>query len=208
MRTWPSRASCSPGAWTVWAPSGSPTSIRASRRRSRTTCSASRSAQLLLVLYYAWLTDPMQNIIVTGMQVTSVFLPTAIAALLFPYMKRCKSVWDSSPYNDVDVHRAARGRLGRARRTSSIWLHPALLLHLQRGRQAVHLDPRSSCSLRCGSPVVPGTTSGSTSTRPGRASTSLWLIANCRPSDGSAACIESGIVWNGGFLAAVPHSPR
>jgi basic amino acid/polyamine antiporter, APA family len=54
--------------------------------------------ELLLVVYYVWLTDQMQNIIVTGMQITSVFLPTAIAALLFPYMKRCKTVWDSSPY--------------------------------------------------------------------------------------------------------------
>jgi hypothetical protein len=35
---------------------------------------------------------------VTGMQITSVFIPTAVAALLFPYMKRCKGVWDSSPY--------------------------------------------------------------------------------------------------------------
>ena len=52
----------------------------------------------LLVLYYAWLTDQMQNIIVTGMQITSVFIPTAVAALLFPYMKRCRGVWDSSPY--------------------------------------------------------------------------------------------------------------
>jgi basic amino acid/polyamine antiporter, APA family len=52
----------------------------------------------LLILYYAWLTDQMQNIIVTGMQITSVFIPTAIAALLFPYMRRCKGVWDSSPY--------------------------------------------------------------------------------------------------------------
>jgi uncharacterized integral membrane protein len=40
----------------------------------------------------------MQNIVVSGMQVTSVFIPTALAALLFPYMKRCKGVWDSSPY--------------------------------------------------------------------------------------------------------------
>jgi len=40
----------------------------------------------------------MQNLIVTGMQVTSVFIPTAIAALLFPYVKRAKGVWDSSPY--------------------------------------------------------------------------------------------------------------
>jgi basic amino acid/polyamine antiporter, APA family len=52
----------------------------------------------LLVLYYAWLTNTMQNITVTGMQITSVFIPTAVAALLFPYMKRCKGVWDSSPY--------------------------------------------------------------------------------------------------------------
>ena len=52
----------------------------------------------LLFVYYAWLTNQMQNIIVTGMQVTSVFIPTAIAALLFPYMKRAKGVWDSSPY--------------------------------------------------------------------------------------------------------------
>ena len=29
---------------------------------------------------------------------TSVFIPTAIAALLFPYVKRAKGVWDSSPY--------------------------------------------------------------------------------------------------------------
>jgi len=55
-------------------------------------------AEALLVLYYAWLTSQMQNIVLTGMQVTSVFMPTAIAALLFPYMKRCKGVWDSSPY--------------------------------------------------------------------------------------------------------------
>ena len=52
----------------------------------------------LLLVYYAWLTNQMQNIIVTGMQVTSVFIPTAIAALLFPYMKRCRGVWDASPY--------------------------------------------------------------------------------------------------------------
>jgi len=52
----------------------------------------------LLFVYYAWLTNTMQNITVTGMQITSVFIPTAVAALLFPYMKRCKGVWDSSPY--------------------------------------------------------------------------------------------------------------
>ena len=54
--------------------------------------------EALLVLYYTLLTNQMQNIIVTGLQVTSVFIPTAIAALLFPYVKRAKGVWDSSPY--------------------------------------------------------------------------------------------------------------
>jgi amino acid transporter len=54
--------------------------------------------ELLLVLYYTLLTDQLQNIIVTGFQVTSVFIPTAIAALLFPYVRRAKGVWESSPY--------------------------------------------------------------------------------------------------------------
>jgi basic amino acid/polyamine antiporter, APA family len=54
--------------------------------------------ELMLIVYYAWLTNTMQNITVTGMQITSVFIPTALAALLFPYMKRCRGVWDSSPY--------------------------------------------------------------------------------------------------------------
>ena len=54
--------------------------------------------EALLVLYYTVLANQMQNIIVTGFQVTSVFIPTAIAALLFPYVKRAKGVWESSPY--------------------------------------------------------------------------------------------------------------
>ncbi len=52
----------------------------------------------LLILQALWLSSVMQNLIVTGMQVTSVFIPTAIAALLFPYVKRARGVWDSSPY--------------------------------------------------------------------------------------------------------------
>ena len=40
----------------------------------------------------------MQNLIVTGLEIFSVFVPTAIAALLFPYVKRAKGVWESSPY--------------------------------------------------------------------------------------------------------------
>jgi amino acid transporter len=54
--------------------------------------------EALLVLYFTVLANTMQNIVLTGMQVTSVFIPTAIAALYFPYSKRAKGVWDSSPY--------------------------------------------------------------------------------------------------------------
>ncbi len=54
--------------------------------------------QALLILYYTLLQNTMQNIVLTGMQVTSVFIPTAIAAFWFPYSRRAKGVWDSSPY--------------------------------------------------------------------------------------------------------------
>jgi basic amino acid/polyamine antiporter, APA family len=54
--------------------------------------------EILIVFYYSILNSYSSNITLTGMQVTSVFIPTALAALLFPYMKRCKGVWDSSPY--------------------------------------------------------------------------------------------------------------
>jgi amino acid transporter len=54
--------------------------------------------EALLALYFFKLNSTMQNITVTGMQITSVFAVTALAAVLFPYMKRSKGVWDSSPY--------------------------------------------------------------------------------------------------------------
>jgi len=55
-------------------------------------------SEILLVIYMFSDFAVMQNLVVTGLQVTSVFLPTAIAALLFPYMRRSKGIWDSSPY--------------------------------------------------------------------------------------------------------------
>jgi len=55
-------------------------------------------SEILLVIYSFSSFAVMQNVVVTGLQVTSVFLPTAFAALLFPYMKRCRGIWDSSPY--------------------------------------------------------------------------------------------------------------
>ena len=51
-----------------------------------------------ILLNTFWLSNKMQNVTVSGLQITSVFAITALAALLFPYMKRCKGIWDSSPY--------------------------------------------------------------------------------------------------------------
>ena len=90
---------------------------------------------LLDPLLRCWLQNQMQNIVVTGMQVTSVFIPTAIAALLFPYVKRAKGVWDSSPYKTwtfLGLPVVVWGAVGRPRVPG----HPALLLHLQQGGRA------------------------------------------------------------------------
>lgn len=54
--------------------------------------------EALLALYFFALANTMQNITVTGMQITSVFAVTALSAVLFPYAKRAKHVWESSPY--------------------------------------------------------------------------------------------------------------
>ena len=40
----------------------------------------------------------MQGLTVTGMEIVSVWGVTTIAALVFPYVKRAKGIWESSPY--------------------------------------------------------------------------------------------------------------
>ena len=54
--------------------------------------------EILLMVYFFALHNTMQNITVTGMQITSVFAVTALAALVFPYSKKAKGIWESSPY--------------------------------------------------------------------------------------------------------------
>lgn len=51
-----------------------------------------------LLLYAAFRNDWTVNISLTGLQIGSVFAVTALAALLFPYVKSAKGIWDSSPY--------------------------------------------------------------------------------------------------------------
>jgi amino acid transporter len=50
-----------------------------------------------IALYSFW-RNPMTGLSVTGMEVVSVFGVTAIAATVFPFMKRVRNIWESSPY--------------------------------------------------------------------------------------------------------------
>ncbi len=54
--------------------------------------------QIMIALYVFWQNEAMQGLAVTALEIFSVFGVTAIAALLFPYVKRAKGVWDASPY--------------------------------------------------------------------------------------------------------------
>ena len=54
--------------------------------------------QAAIALYSFWLGSYMQGLTVTGMEIVSVWGVTTIAAILFPYVKRSKGIWESSPY--------------------------------------------------------------------------------------------------------------
>jgi len=54
--------------------------------------------QIMIAVYIFWQNEAMQGLAVTALEVFSVFGVTAIAALLFPYVKRSKGIWDASPY--------------------------------------------------------------------------------------------------------------
>lgn len=50
------------------------------------------------IALYAFRGNPMESLSVTGMEIVSVFGVTAIAAAYFPFSKRARQIWDSSPY--------------------------------------------------------------------------------------------------------------
>jgi len=54
--------------------------------------------QVAIALYTFWLGSYMQGLTITGMEIVSVWGVTTIAALIFPYVKRAKGIWESSPY--------------------------------------------------------------------------------------------------------------
>jgi APA family basic amino acid/polyamine antiporter len=54
--------------------------------------------QIMIAVYVFWQNEAMQGLAVTALEIFSVFGVTAIAALIFPYVKRAKGIWDASPY--------------------------------------------------------------------------------------------------------------
>jgi len=54
--------------------------------------------QIMIAVYIFWQNEAMQGLAVTALEIFSVFGVTAVAALLFPYVKRSKGIWDASPY--------------------------------------------------------------------------------------------------------------
>jgi basic amino acid/polyamine antiporter, APA family len=50
------------------------------------------------IAIYAFRGNPMEGVSVTGLEIVSVFGVTAIAAALFPFSKKARQIWDSSPY--------------------------------------------------------------------------------------------------------------
>lgn len=55
------------------------------------------------IALYAFRGDPMEGLSVTGMEIVSVFGVTAIAAAIFPFSKRARQIWDSSPYKKWNI---------------------------------------------------------------------------------------------------------
>jgi APA family basic amino acid/polyamine antiporter len=52
------------------------------------------------IAIYAFWQNPMTGLSVTGMEIVSVFGITAIAALIFPFVKKAKNIWNASPYKN------------------------------------------------------------------------------------------------------------
>jgi len=58
--------------------------------------------ELGIILYAFW-NNPAASLSITGMQVVSVFGITALSAMLFPYVKKVRHIWEASPYRHWKV---------------------------------------------------------------------------------------------------------
>ena len=99
--------------------------------------------QAAIALYSFWLGSYMQGLTVTGMEIVSVWGVTTIAAIIFPYVKRSKGIWESSPYRTwkfLGIPLVGWGAAGLPRLPG----HPLLLPHLHGGDEGLQrpvLDP-------------------------------------------------------------------
>jgi amino acid transporter len=55
------------------------------------------------IAIYAFWQNPMTGLSVTGLEIVSVFGVTAISALIFPFVKKVRNIWDSSPYKNWKI---------------------------------------------------------------------------------------------------------
>ncbi len=69
-------------------------------------------AEILIAIYVFWLNEPLQGLSVTALEIFSVFGVTAIAAALFPFSKRAKGIWESSPYRRWSIFKIPVVTLG------------------------------------------------------------------------------------------------
>ncbi len=60
-------------------------------------------AEILIAVYTFYLPFQEQGLSVTALEIFSVFGVTAIAAALFPFSKRAKGIWESSPYRKWSI---------------------------------------------------------------------------------------------------------
>jgi basic amino acid/polyamine antiporter, APA family len=69
-------------------------------------------AEGLIALYVFWQNDSMQGLSVTALEIFSVFGVTAIAAAIFPFSRRSKGIWESSPYRKWAIFKVPVVTLG------------------------------------------------------------------------------------------------
>jgi amino acid transporter len=56
-----------------------------------------------MILYTFVAGSIIGSLVASGMMVSTVFVATGLSAIVFPYRKRCRSIWESSPYSHWQV---------------------------------------------------------------------------------------------------------
>ena len=54
--------------------------------------------EIAIAIFVFWAGENIQGLTVTGMEIVSVWLVTALSALVFPFIGRARGIWETSPY--------------------------------------------------------------------------------------------------------------